>query len=92
MCNTPDFENVASFLIDMATKSARKLLFEPSATVGLGLCSAATHEVSYDPLVAALELRALTSVIGQACESLIVKLLIAAPKCSHCDFSRTPGQ
>ena len=39
----------ASVLIDLTTKSAKKLVVEPPA-VGLGLCSAATHDVSYDSL------------------------------------------
>ena len=38
----------ASVLINLAIKSARKLLFGPPATVGLCLCSAATHDVSCD--------------------------------------------
>ena len=43
----------------MTTTSAKKLMVEPPATVGLGLCSAAVHDVSYDSLFAALELSAL---------------------------------
>ena len=58
VCYTPEFENVASVLIDMTKKSARKLLFEPPATVCLGLCSAATRDVSYDSLVTELVLSA----------------------------------
>ena len=38
----------ASVLIDLTTKSAKKLVIEPPATVGLGLCSAAIPDVSYD--------------------------------------------
>merc|ERR1712012_1109683 len=40
-------------------KSAKKLMVEPPATVGLGLCSAAIHDVSYDSLFTAMELSAL---------------------------------
>ena len=39
--------------------SARKLVVEPLATVGLGLCSTAIFDVSYDFLFTALELSAL---------------------------------
>jgi hypothetical protein len=49
----------ASVLIDLTIKSAKKLVVEPPATVGLGLCSAAIHDVSYDSLFTALELSAL---------------------------------
>ena len=40
----------ASVLIDLTTKSAKKLVVEPSASVGLGLCSAAIHDISNDSL------------------------------------------
>ena len=49
----------APVLFDLTTKSAKKLVVEPPATVGLGLCSDAFHDVSYDSLFAALELSAL---------------------------------
>ena len=49
----------ASVLIDLMTKSAKKLMVEPPATVGLGLCSASIHDVSYDSLLTALELSTL---------------------------------
>ena len=49
----------ASVLIDLTIKSAKKLVVEPPATVVLGLCSAAIHDVSYDSLFTALELSAL---------------------------------
>ena len=49
----------APVLIDLTTKSAKKLVVVPPATVGLGLCSAAIHDVSYDSLFTALELIAL---------------------------------
>ena len=40
----------APALIDCATRSVKKLVVEPLATVDLGLCSAAVHDVSYDSL------------------------------------------
>ena len=49
----------APVLIDLTTKSAKKLVVVPPATVELGLCSAAIHDVSYDSLFTALELIAL---------------------------------
>ena len=52
-------ESVASVLIDLMTKSAKKLMVEPPPTVGLGLCSAALHDVSYDSLFTAVELSTL---------------------------------
>ena len=48
----------ASVLLDMTTRSAKVLMVEPPA-VGLGLSSAATHDVSYDCFFTALELSAL---------------------------------
>ena len=36
-----------SILIDFAIRSAKKLMVEPSATVGLGLNSTASHDVYY---------------------------------------------
>ena len=48
----------ASVLMDRTTKSAKKLMIEPPATVGLGLCSAATPGVSHDSLFTAVELSA----------------------------------
>ena len=41
-------ESEASIPIELTIDSARKLVVEPPATVGLGLCSAAAHDVSYD--------------------------------------------
>ena len=49
----------APVLFDLTTNSAKKLVVEPPATVGLGLCSVAIHDVSYDSLFAALEMSAL---------------------------------
>ena len=43
----------ASVLIDLTTKSVKKLVVEPPATVELGLCSAAIHVVPYDSLFTA---------------------------------------
>ena len=48
-----------SVLIDLTTKSAKKLVVEPPATVELGLCSDAIHDVSFDSLFTALDLCAL---------------------------------
>ena len=48
-----------SVLIDLTTKSTKKLMVEPQAMVGLGLCSAAIHVVSHDSLFTALDLSAL---------------------------------
>ena len=45
----------ASVLINLTIKSAKKLMFEPLATVGLDLCSAAVHDVSYDSLFTAMD-------------------------------------
>ena len=39
-----------SVLIDLTTKSAKNLVVQPPAMVGLGLRSAAIHHVSYDSL------------------------------------------
>ena len=41
----------APVLVDLTTKSAKKLAFEPTETVGLGLCSDAIPDVSCDFLV-----------------------------------------
>ena len=46
----------------------RSLVVELPATVGLGLCSAAVHDVSYESLFTALELSALKTMVGQACQ------------------------
>ena len=51
----------ASALIDFTTRSAKKLMVEPSAIVGLGLNSDVIHDVSYDSLFTALELSAFES-------------------------------
>ena len=48
-----------SVLIDLTTKSTKKLMVEPQAMVGLGLCSAAIHVVSDGSLFTALDLSAL---------------------------------
>ena len=48
-----------SVLTDLMTKSVKKLMVEPSATVGLGLCSYATHDVFYDSLFTPFELSTL---------------------------------
>ena len=40
----------ASILIELTIDSARNVVVEPPATVGLGLCSDAIHDVSYDLL------------------------------------------
>ena len=40
----------ASILFELTIDSARKLVVEPPATVGLGLCSGAIPDVSYDLL------------------------------------------
>ena len=48
-----------SVLIDLTTKSTKKLMAEPPALVGLGPCSAAIHVVSYDSSFTTLELCAL---------------------------------
>ena len=59
-----------SALIDLTTRSAKKLMVGPSATVGLGLNSAASHDVSYDSLFTASETNALTPwLVGLANES-----------------------
>ena len=49
----------ASILNELTIDSARKFVVEPPATVGLGVCSAAIHDISYDFLFTALELSAL---------------------------------
>ena len=49
----------ASVLVEFTNKSAMKLVVEPPATVGFGLCSAAIHDVSCDFIFTALELSAL---------------------------------
>ena len=46
----------ASVLIDLMTKSAKKLVVQLPATVELGFCSASIHDVSFDSLFTALEL------------------------------------
>ena len=38
----------ASALSDLTTRSDKKLMVEPSTTMGLGLNSDASHDVSYD--------------------------------------------
>ena len=48
----------ASVLLDMTTKSAKKLMVEPAAT-WVGLCSAAVHDVLYVFFSSALVLNAL---------------------------------
>ena len=48
----------ASALIDLATRSAKMLMFESFTTVGLGFNSAAIHDVSYETLFVASELGA----------------------------------
>ena len=50
-----------SVLIDLTTKSIKKLMVEPPAMVGLGLSlfSCAIHDVPYDCFFTALELSAL---------------------------------
>ena len=60
----------ASVPIDLTTKSVKKLVVEPPSEVGLGLCSAAIHDVSYDSLFTALELSALKLWVGQACQCI----------------------
>ena len=45
--------------------SLKKLVVEPPTTVGLGLCSAAIHDVSYDSLSTALELSALKTWLAR---------------------------
>ena len=52
----------ASILIEFTNKSAMKLVVEPPATVGFGLCSAAIHNVSHDFMFTTLELSALNRV------------------------------
>ena len=47
-----------SVLIDLTTKSTKKLMVEPPAIVGLGPCSAAIRVVPYNSLFTSLELRA----------------------------------
>ena len=47
-----------SALIVVTPRFAKKVMVEPSATVGLGLTSDAIHDVSYDSLFAALKLSA----------------------------------
>ena len=44
-----------SVLIDLTIKAAKKLMVEPLTTVGLNLCSAAIHDVSYDSLFTAMD-------------------------------------
>ena len=55
----------SSIFIEFTIKSAMKLVVEPPATVGLGLCSAAIHDVSCDYLFTALELSALNSWLAR---------------------------
>ena len=54
---TPKSE--AHVLVDLTTKSAKKLVGEPPATVGLGLCSQLFIFVSYDSPFTASEFSAL---------------------------------
>jgi hypothetical protein len=49
----------ATTLIDLMVVAARKVMVQPPATVGLGLCSAPISGVSYDSLFVALELTTL---------------------------------
>ena len=55
--NQPEFENVESVLIEMTTKVRHEKLFEPPATVALGLCSAVIPEVSNDSLFIVWEMQ-----------------------------------
>ena len=51
----------ASALIDFTSRSAKKLMVEPSATVDLGHCSSAIFDVSDDVLFTASEFSALNT-------------------------------
>ena len=53
-------------VFDLMTMSDKKLMVEPSATVGLDLNSAVIHDVSCDSLFTALEFSASNTVVGQA--------------------------
>ena len=59
--------------LELAIDSARKLVVEPPATVGLGLCSAALHDVSYDFLFTASELSALNSWLARTAKNRIAR-------------------
>ena len=52
-CTPASLKSEASVLIKLMTKSARKLVVEPPVTVGLGFCTAAIHDISYDSLFTA---------------------------------------
>ena len=58
----------ASALIDFMSRSAKKVMVEPSATVCLGLNSAALHDVSCKFLFHCVGVRRIHTVVGQACE------------------------
>ena len=64
-CTHTSFVQNRQFFIEFTIKSAMKLVVEPPATVGLGLCSAAIHDVSCDYLFTALELSALNSWLAR---------------------------
>ena len=49
----------APVLIEFTIKPARKLVVVPPVTAGVGFCSAAIHDVSFETLFTAMELTAL---------------------------------
>ena len=58
----------------MTTESAKELVIEPPATVGLGLYSAAVHDVSCDFLFG-VGVERVEAVVGQACTALLTAFL-----------------
>ena len=54
--NSSISKSEVSVPIDLETKSVKKLVVEPLATVGQGLCAAAVHDSSYDSLFTAPEM------------------------------------
>ena len=51
-------------------------MVEPPSMVGLGLCSFATHDVSYDGFFKCVRIERVETVVGQACESVLTKLIV----------------